>query len=170
MNVKKLVQLSLFTVIAVTIFMIEAALPALSPIQGIKLGLANIVTLVLLLYYSPGDVFLVLLVRILLASILGGQMLSFIYSLSGGILCFLAMVVCNGLLHKQYIFITSIFGGLFHNIGQLLAAFLLLRSWGIVVYVPTLLISGMITGLFTGLCAYFFHKKMGGFMKKLQQE
>lgn len=167
MNVKKLVQLSLFTVIAVTIFIIEAALPALAPIQGVKLGLANIVTLVLLLYYSPKDTFCVLIARILLASILSGQMMSFIYSLSGGVFCFVAMVLCNKMLNKKYIYLTSIVGAVFHNMGQLLAAFLLLRSWGIVVYIPILMISGIVTGLFTGLCAHFFHKKMGGMMKRI---
>ena len=170
MNVKKLVQLSLFTVIAVTIFVIEAAFPALAPIPGIKLGLANIVTLVLFLYYPPKDVFLVLLARIMLASVLNGQMMSFLYSLSGGLFCFAAMFFCNRLLHKKYIYITSITGALFHNVGQLLAAFLLLRSWGIAVYIPVLMISGIVTGLFTGLCAHFFRKKMDGWMKRLLQE
>ncbi len=170
MKIRKLVQLSLFTVMAVTIFIIEAALPTLAPIQGIKLGLANIVTLVLLLYYSSGEVLCVLIARIMLASMLSGQMMSFLYSLSGGVLCLLAMLLCNRLLGGKYIYMTSIIGAVFHNIGQLLAAFLLLRSWGIVVYVPILMISGIITGLFTGLCAHFFHKKMDGVMKRFIQE
>lgn len=170
MNVRKLVQLSLFTVTAVTIFMIEAALPALSPIQGIKLGLANIVTLVLLQYYSARDVFLVLMARILLSSILSGQMMSFFYSLCGGVLCFCAMVVVHRILGKKYICITSMIGAIFHNAGQILAAALLLRSWGILAYVPLLMVSGIVTGLFTGCCAYYFHKKMGGRIKQLQQE
>lgn len=170
MNIRKLVQLSFFTVIAVTIFSIEAMLPALSPIQGIKLGLANIVTLALLLYYPPKEVLLVLITRILLSSILGGQMMSFIYSLCGGLCCFVAMVVCNRILKGNYIYLTSIIGAIFHNTGQFFAAFVLLRSWGIAVYIPILMISGIVTGLFTGLCAYYFHKKMGKFMKRLSQE
>lgn len=167
MNIRKLAQLSMFTVIAVTIFTIESALPALSPIQGIKLGLANIVTLVLLLYYPPKEVLLVLITRILLSSLIGGQMMTFIYSFCGGILCFLAMTGCNWLLGKRYIYLTSIIGAIFHNVGQLLAAFLILRSLGILAYLPILMVSGVLTGLFTGLCAYFFQKKMGGYMKKM---
>lgn len=161
MKAKKLVQLSLFTVIAVTIFVIEAALPPIVPIQGVKLGLANIVTLVLLLYDSPKDVFLVLFARIMLGSILGGQMMSFLYSLSGGVLCFVAMTACNRLIGRDYIYITSVVGAIFHNAGQLLMALLLLQTKGVLLYAPILMISGIITGLFTGLCAHFFRKKMG---------
>lgn len=162
MKVRKLVQLSFFTVIAVAISCVEAALPALSPIQGVKLGLANIVTLVLFLYYPAKEVFLVLIARILLASLVGGQMMNFIYSISGGVLSFAAMYGCNCLLHGKFICITSMFGAIFHIAGQLLAAGFLLRSWGIAVYVPILLISAILTGFFTGLCAHFFHQKMGG--------
>lgn len=165
MKVRKLVQLSFFTVIAVAISCVEAALPALSPVQGVKLGLANIITLVLFLYYPAKDVFLVVLARILLASLIGGQMMNFIYSISGGLCSFAAMYGCNRLLHGRFICITSMFGAIFHIAGQLAAAVFLLRSWGIAVYVPILLISAIVTGFFTGLCAHFFHKKMDGMIR-----
>lgn len=165
MKVRKLVQLSFFVVIAVALSCVEAALPALSPIQGIKLGLANIITLVLFLYYPAKEVFLVLIARILLASLIGGQMMNFIYSISGGLCSFAVMYGCSRLLHGKFICITSMFGAVFHIGGQLLAASFLLRSWGILVYVPLLLISALLTGFFTGLCAHFFHKKMGGFIQ-----
>lgn len=167
---RKLAQLSFFTVVAVTIFSIEAALPLLSPVQGMKLGLANIVTLVLLRYYKPSEVFLVLLTRILLSSLLNGQMMTLLYSLSGGIFCYLAMLFVNHLLRGNYIYLTSILGAVFHNVGQILMALILIPSGGIFVYVPLLMISGIIAGLFTGLCAHFFHKKMGTWMIRLQQE
>lgn len=160
MNVKKLVQLSMFTVIALTIYSIEAALPALTPIPGIKLGLANIVTLVLLQYYKMGEVYLVLVARILLSSLLGGQMMSFLYSFCGGTCCFLAMSLCNNMLRGKYLFFTSVIGALFHNAGQITIAWILVGSYGVFAYVPFLVMSGVVTGLFTGLCAYFFHKKL----------
>ena len=69
MHIKKLTTLSLFTVIALTIFIVESAIPMPIPIPGIKLGLSNIVTLILLLNYSPVDAFLVLLARIFLSTI-----------------------------------------------------------------------------------------------------
>lgn len=158
MHTKKLATLSVYTVIALTIFIVESFLPPLVPIPGIKLGLSNIITLLLLLNYKPGETFLVLFVRILLSTIFTGQAISLIYSLFGGILCFFVMWLINKLLASHFIFITSIFGALFHNVGQILAAFLLTGSMGVFAYLPFLMISGIITGLFTGLCAHYVQK------------
>lgn len=158
MKTQKIAMLGLFTTIALTIFMIEAAIPALVPIPGIKPGLANIVTLFILLRYSERDAALVLLCRIILASVFGGQMVSFLYSICGGVFCLAAMVLMNRFLKGQYIYLTSIVGAVFHNIGQILAAYVILQMKGIFVYVPFLMISGVITGLFTGLVCHFFNR------------
>jgi len=155
MSIKKMVTLALFTTIALTIFVIESALPPIAPIPGIKLGLANIVTLVVLVHYGSKDAFFVLMLRIILASIFAGQIISFAYSLCGGCLCLLSMCICNKLLHNKYIYVTSIIGAIFHNIGQIIIACVLLQSLSIMVYLPILLISSIITGLFTGLCSHF---------------
>lgn len=152
--------LALFTTIALTIFVIESALPPIAPIPGIKLGLANIVTLVVLLQYAPKDALLLLITRILLANIFAGQFLSFSYSLCGGLLCLLAMSLTNKLLCNKYIYITSIIGAVFHNIGQTAAAIFLLGNFSVLIYLPILLISGIITGLFTGLCTHFLRKTL----------
>lgn len=158
MKTKKLTTLAIFTTIALTIFVIESALPALVPIPGIKLGLANIVTLILLLNYKPSDAFAVLIMRILLSGFFAGQMISILYSLAGGILCFLAMHFVNRLLKKHYIFLTSVVGAMFHNLGQILIACLLTGVSAVMIYFPVLMISGIITGLFTGLAAHFAQK------------
>lgn len=155
MNIKKMTLLSLYTTIALTIFMIESMLPPLVPIPGIKLGLANIVTLFVLSRYQAKDAFLVLLIRILLATLIAGQAVSFLYSLSGGLLCLAVMISVNKLLGGRFIYLTSITGAIAHNMGQILAAFFVLRLSGIFVYVPYLMISGTITGLFTGLICHF---------------
>lgn len=158
MRTKRLTILAIFTTIALTIFVIEAALPALVPIPGVKLGLANIVTLVLLLNYEPFDAFLVLIMRVFLSGFFAGQMISILYSLAGGILCFLAMYFINRLLHKRYIFLTSIIGAVFHNLGQVLIACLLIQVRAVMIYFPILMTSGILTGLFTGLAAHFAQK------------
>ena len=158
MRTKKITILGLLTTIALTIFMIESALPPLAPIPGIKLGLANIVTLFILLRFEISDAILVLLIRIILASVFAGQMVSFIYSISGGILCLFVMALINKLLHKKYIFLTSVLGAIAHNAGQILAAYFVLGMSGIFVYVPFLVISGVITGLFTGIICYYADK------------
>lgn len=157
MKTQKIAMLGLFTAIALTIFMIEAAIPTLVPIPGIKPGLANIVTLFILLRYSERDAALVLVCRIILASVFGGQMVRFLYSICGGVFCLAAMVLMNRFLKGHYIYLTSVVGAVFHNIGQILAAYVILQMKGILVYVPFLMISGVITGLFTGLVCHFFN-------------
>lgn len=155
MSIRKLTTLAMFTTLALIIFTIESAIPPLVPIPGIKLGLANIITLVTLQLYSPRDTFLVLLARILLSNLLFGQATSLLYSLAGGFCCFIAMYLLNRLLQKHFLFLTGIIGALFHNMGQLAVAFLLTSVPGVLAYLPFLLLSGIIAGLFTGLCAHF---------------
>ncbi|MDO5410108.1 MAG: Gx transporter family protein [Lachnospiraceae bacterium] len=165
-NIQKMVILAMFSTIALTIFVIESMLPPLAPLPGIKLGLANIITLILLTCFNERDALLVLFVRILLGSICAGQLMSFMYSLCGGLLCFIVMAFLNRLLKKQYIFITSIFGAIAHNIGQIFVAIVLTGSLSILLYLPMLMISGVLTGLFTGLCAWFTAPRLKQLLKK----
>ena len=153
-DVKRLTTLALLTTIALTIFVVESAIPTLVPIPGVKLGLANIVTLFVLKRYKFSDAAM----RIILATIFTGQAVSFIYSVSGGFLCLIVMAAVNKLLRGQYIFLTGILGAVSHNAGQILAAFFILRLSGIFAYMPFLVISGVITGLFTGLVCFFADK------------
>lgn len=155
MKTQKLTILSMFTTISLAIFALESLLPPLLPIPGAKLGLSNIITLIVLRNYKPIDTFLVLLMRILLSSFFFGQAVSLLYSLTGGILCFLAMLLTNYLLKNHYIFLTSIIGAIFHNLGQLGIAFFITKVSGVLIYLPFLFLSGILTGLFTGLCANF---------------
>lgn len=158
MSIKKLTTLAMFTVIALTIFVIENAIPLPIPIPGIKLGLANIITLIVLLNLGPVEALLVLLCRILLATMFAGQAMSLLYSLFGGILCLISMITINRFLSGHYVFLTSVFGALFHNIGQLAAAYFITGTLGVFAYLPFLIISGVLTGLFTGLCAHYTQK------------
>ena len=155
MTVQKMVLLALFATIALTIFVVESMLPPLAPIPGIKLGLANVITLILLLCFNEKDALIVLLVRILLASMFAGQLMTFAYSLAGGLLCFAVMSVINRILGGRYVFITSVFGAMAHNTGQILVAIFMTSSLSILLYLPLLLISAVLTGLFTGFCAWF---------------
>lgn len=155
MSLRKLTILALFTTLSLAIFAIESTIPPLIPLPGIKLGLANIITLVLLQHYSAKDAFWVLIARILLSSFLFGQVLSLFYSLAGGGLSFSIMFISNRLLFKKMPFLTGALGGLFHNLGQLLTAFAVTASAGVFTYSPYLAVSGILTGLFTGLCAHF---------------
>lgn len=155
MSIRKLTTLAMFTTLAFVIYTVECAIPPLVPIPGIKLGLANIITLVTLQLYSPKDTFLVLLMRILLSTLLFGQAMSLMYSLAGGILCFVAMYCFSRLLQNKFLFLTGAIGALCHNLGQLAVAYLITAVPGVLAYLPFLVASGIITGLFTGLCAHF---------------
>lgn len=155
MRTRKLTALALFATLALAIYFVESLLPPVVPIPGVKLGLANIITLLVLHRYSARDAAAVLLARVLLSALLFGQAMSLIYSLCGGLLCLLAMSLSSRLLRKSFPELTSVLGGIFHNVGQLLAAFLITAVPGVLVYLPYLLLSGTAAGLFTGLCARF---------------
>lgn len=158
MKLKHLTVLSLYVTLSLAVYAAESVIPPLVPLPGIKLGLANIITLILLRRHSLKDAALVLTVRILLSALLFGQLLSFFYSLSGGFFSLFAMFFTCRLLHKKLNFLTGAVGGLTHNLGQLLTAFALTATPGVFAYLPFLTLSGILTGLFTGLAASFTDK------------
>lgn len=163
MPVKKLTVLALFTTLSLAIYAVESAIPPLVPIPGFKLGLANIITVILLRNASAKDALLVLIARILLSALLFGHALSLLYSLSGGILSLLLMTLGTWLLQKKRFFLTGALGGLAHNAGQLTMALIVTATPGVAAYLPFLILSGILTGLFTGLCGeyagrYLLHK------------
>lgn len=167
MPVKKLTLLALYTTIALAIYAVESLIPPLVPIPGIKLGLANIITLFVLSKHTAKDAFCVLFARILIAGFLFGQVLSILYSLAGGLLCLLVMVLIQQLLQKHFLPITSIFGALAHNAGQLLVAIIIVKSISPLAYLPFFILSAIITGLFTGICALFADKAISPHIKLL---
>ena len=153
MEIKKLTSLALFTTLSLAVYAIESTIPPLVPLPGIKLGLANIITLILLQHFSCKDAVLVLSARILLSTFLFGQAMSLIYSLAGGMLSLLVMAFTLKLLPRKASFLVGAMGGLAHNLGQLAAAYVLTASLGLLAYLPHLILGGILTGLFTGLCA-----------------
>ncbi len=158
MKTRRITELALYIACSLIIYIAESALPALVPIPGVKLGLANIITLLVLVRMSVGDAFLVLIVRIILGSIFAGQATSFMYSLCGGLLSLLVMALINRFLKNRAIFLTSMVGSVFHGVGQLLAAALLTGTTAVFLYLPWLCICGLITGAFTGFCAHFINR------------
>lgn len=160
MKMKRMTFLAMYTTIALTIFTVESMLPPLVPIPGVKLGLANVITLWLLYYAGWKDALCALLMRILIASMVTGQAVSFSYSLAGGLLCFLAMALLFHILGKKYLIFISITGALFHNLGQIAVAALILQSLSVVSYLPILTISGILSGAFTGFCTWFASRRV----------
>lgn len=152
MNVKKLTQLAMLTAVALIIFVIEMQIPNPFPIPGIKLGLANIITVYAIYCYRAREVVLIVLARILLASIFGGNMMALLYSFVGSIFCLTGMLLLKRMIDKKQIWVSSVLGAVLHNIGQISVAVLILGA-GMFVYLPFLLVSGCLAGAFTGICA-----------------
>lgn len=160
MKTKKLTALSLLTAISLVIFTVEAQLPPIAPIPGIKMGLANVITLVTLVWFGRKDAFFVLMVRILLGSVFTGAVTSLMYSLAGGILCFIVMSVLIGLFDLKQLWVVSVFGALAHNIGQLIVASLVTETPQVILgYFPILSVSAVVAGAFTGVLAWLVVKR-----------
>lgn len=154
MTTRKLTYMAVLTAVSLTIFVLEAQLPALVPVPGVKLGLANIVTVYAVFALGPGPAAMILLARVLLGSLFSGGMTLF-YSLAGGLCCYLVMLVMRKLVTEKQIWVCSVLGAMAHNVGQIAMAVFITRTPGIAAYLPVLLASGILTGLFTGLCAQF---------------
>ena len=152
---KKLVVMALLTAIALTIFVIENQIPAPVPIPGVKLGLANIVTLVAMALLSRRDAGIVLLVRILMGAMFAGSPSTLLFSAAGGTLAYAVMCLTIGLFPEKQLWVVSALSGLAHNAGQLLACVLVVKTPGVLAYAPILAASGVITGVFTGLAAMY---------------
>ena len=166
MKTKRLTQAALLTAIALTIFMVEAQLPTLAPIPGKKLGLANIVTVYAMFLLGPVDTLAILLCRIVLGSLFAGQLMSMLYSLGGGLSCYMVMLLLRKLLTKKQIWVCGIIGAIAHNIGQICVAIGIIRTSALLYYLPLLMVSGILTGCFTGLCAQFLTNRMAHMKKQ----
>ena len=152
---KKLCFMAVLTAIALTIFMIENQLPSPVPIPGIKLGLANIITLTAMAILGRKESGAILAARIIMGAIFAGSPSTFIYSAAGGILAYIVMCVTIGLFKENQLWIVSALAAIAHNAGQLGACALIVKTPGIFAYAPILAASGVITGVFTGFAAIY---------------
>ncbi len=160
MSAKKLAELSLLTALALIIFVVELRIPDLSPVPGVKLGLANIVTMYCLYRFRPWETALVVAARVLLGAVFASSPVTLIFSAAGAFLCLAGMIPLSRLLPKMPIWLCSIIGAVLHNIGQVAAAVIYMGSFAPVYYLPVLLLTGCIAGAFTGFCAYFLTARL----------
>lgn len=160
MRARRLALGGLLTAIALTIFLAEAQLPPLVPVPGMKLGLANIVTVYAMFALGPADALLILLSRILLGTLFAGGM-TLPYSLAGGVLCYLSMLALRHFLTSKQLWVCGAIGAVFHNLGQLGAAILIARTPRLLYYFPILTLSGILAGAWTGFCAQLLLNRMG---------
>ena len=152
---------ALFAAVALTIFVIELTIPSVG-IPGVKLGLANIVTVTAAFLIGPWDAGAILLCRIVLGGIFSGQVMALWYSLAGGTLCWLTMLPMRRILSKKQIWVMSVIGAVAHNIGQIAVALAVTRTPAILYYLPILMVSGVLAGLFTGIAAQLAVNRLDG--------
>ncbi|MCT4663200.1 MAG: Gx transporter family protein [Tissierellales bacterium] len=148
MSAKKLVFFSILIAQAMVLSFIEQLIPLPVAIPGAKLGLANLVTLIVLYKFGFKPAFSILLGRIFLISFLFGNFAMLWYSLAGGLLALLTMALSR----KFFSMIgVSILGALMHNVGQVCVAALVIENLKIAYYLPVLLVIAIPTGLFIGI-------------------
>lgn len=149
---KKTAYLGLFLALALICSYIESLIPFYFGIPGVKLGLTNIVVILMLYYMGAKSAFAVSMLRILLAGFLFGNMFSILYSLAGGILSFLCMVLLKRTGRLKIISVSAA-GGMAHNLGQILTAAATVENMNLLFYYPVLLIAGILTGILIGIAA-----------------
>ena len=153
MRLRKLLYLALLTAASLILFLVENQIPAPIPVPGVKLGLGNIIILCVLFLYGWREALAVLLLKVVLSALLTGQLSALAYSMSGGFLSLAVMCLVKPVLRPKQLWVGSVLGAMTHNLGQLLAAVAISRTPQLFAYLPVLLLSGMATGLFTGLAA-----------------
>lgn len=155
MKTKKLTLLALLAAIALTIFMVEAQIPALVPIPGIKLGLANIVTVFTVFTLGAKEGAAVLFVRIFLGAVFAGNFSTIFYSAAGGACAIGVTILLKKALTKKQLWVAGALGAIAHSIGQMAMAMALTGTPGLIAYLPVMIVVSILTGTFTGLCAQF---------------
>lgn len=160
---KKMIFLSLMISYSLVLHLVERILPSLYFIApGAKLGLTNIISLVILYTYGMGSALTVLVLRIILSSIFGGGFSSFLYSITGGIFAIFAMWGIKSLQSASISEIgVSVVGAVFFNIGQLTAAALMIQNLSIFVYLPVMMYVSVATGTLVGFSAKYIIQKLG---------
>ena len=153
MELRKSVNLAMFLALAVVLNIIESFIPIFATFMpGIKLGLTNIVILLVLYFYSFKDAFFISILRVFLVGILrtGLFSMSFFFSFGGSILSVSMMYLFKKITNLSMIGI-SVIGALFHSIGQIIVAIISLKNINMIYYLPVILIFSIPTGILIGM-------------------
>ncbi len=156
----KMTNLAVLVTFAVVIHTVEAALPLPMPVPGVRLGLANMITLLAILLYGAGSGLVVAVLRTVIGSLIGGTFLGFGFwlGLAGGVTCTAVMALAALLMKKGYLSIisVSVLGAAAHNLAQIAVAAAAIGSAALLRgYLPLLLLLAVPTGFFTGLATFY---------------
>lgn len=161
MDYKKIPYYGLFAALAILMGYVEMLIPIPVPIPGVKLGLANVIIIIMMYFMDVKSAFFISLVRVILSGLLFAGFAGLLYSLSGAMLSFLVMALLKKT-DKFSIVGVSIAGGVFHNVGQIIVAALAVENVKMAYYLPFLLVSGVVTGMLIGIVA----KTALGYLKR----
>ena len=167
MKTRKLTQMALLTAIALTIFMVEAQIPALVPVPGVKLGLSNIITVFAVFAMGPKEAAAILFVRIFLGAVFAGNFSTIFYSAAGGALAIGVTILLRKLLTNKQLWVAGVLGAIAHSIGQMAMAIAITQTMGLAAYLPVMILCSIVTGLFTGFCAQFLLDRGKDFWKTI---
>ena len=153
MKVRRITELAMLTAVALIIFVVELQIPNPIPVPGVKLGLANVITVYAVYHYSPRETAMLVFTRIFLGAVFSGMMSTLLYSFAGSVLCLLGMLGLKKVIPQSSLWLASVFGAVLHNLGQITVAALVTQTAGVFTWFPFLLVSGCLSGAFTGICA-----------------
>lgn len=152
---------------ALIIHTVEAQLPPPVPVAGVRLGLANVITLAALVLIGRREAGALLIMRIILGGIISGNFVGMIYSFCGGVMCFAVEALIIGFFDDGQIWLVSIIGAIAHNVGQIGAAVIITSTPQIAWYLAILIVTGIISGLITGLAAMYVIIHIKKIMKRM---
>lgn len=159
MHTRKVTELGLLLAFSLVLSYIETLLPVFVAVPGVKIGLANVVTLLLLYREKKAVVFFFMVLRVFLTGFLFSGISGIIYGLAGGMFSMFVMCICQKC--KCFsVFGVSIAGGIFHNAGQILVAALMMENVRIFYYFIVLLFTGAVSGLLVGYLSYLIFRQM----------
>ena len=159
--------MSMLITIALIFAYVETLIPAL-PIPGAKIGLPNIVALLVLLVFGFTDALVVQLIRAFISSLLFSSAMALAYSLAGGVLSLLVMLLLTRTYKDEIgpsVLFVSVMGAIAHSTGQVLVAMAVLETAAILSYLPWLIIISVITGLIVGFTVYLIYKPFARLVK-----
>ena len=153
MKAKKLVAMGMLTAVALILFVVEAQLPAPVPIPGVKIGLANIITVFTVYAVGSGAGVAVLACRVFLGAVFAGNFSTILYSGAGGLCAIVVTILLRGVLSRKQLWVAGSLGAVAHSVGQMAAAVAVTGTPGLMIYLPLMIAISIVTGCFTGLCA-----------------
>ncbi len=163
MNTRRMVLLSLFVAIASILHLVESWLPLPFPIPGVKLGLANVVSILAIAFFGWREAMLVAVLRVMIGSLFGGSVFGPAFAMSMGGALFSTAVMAYVYQYCRPVFSVvgiSIIGAVFHNGAQIVIAAMLVVSTGLLWYLPYLILFAVLTGMGTGFTAAYILNKM----------